>query len=218
MFHSACEHRLIDGKDPQNLHPWIEPYYQAAQPILREYGKVYWIEKPVDNNLPWPDDMGFITEDGEHRWHIWSQHGYCGTPDGVARRRGKVALFDWKTSSVLYQPAFKPWFKQKPGLSEEESTRRKKLMNGYMKYQRTARQLAAYMVGLEERLGLDYWIEEAVINVICGHTEGNSPFPVRCEIQQLSIPRIELEQKYFPEFLKRLNDWKADVFSQQLAV
>lgn len=222
LFHSACEHRLIQGEDPKELHPWIQPFYPQARGILAQYGKVYWAERPIDMSLPWPD-LSFQTEAGETRWHVWHSLGYCGTPDLVARWRGKVCLSDWKTSEKEYVPQ-KPRFKKFAPEVEAEAKRIKALtahadeefqtspyrdeliqmrhhkmrVNGWYKYVRTCRQLAAYLMALEERLDMPGWIDVATINVV-----------LPTGSQQLAIYRNELLGTPWQEFCMLLQQWAA---------
>lgn len=195
LFHSACEHRLITGQDPEQLHEWIAPFYPQARGILAQYGKIYWAEKPIDESLPWPD-LSFKTPEGETRWHVWHSLGYCGTPDLVARWRGKVCLSDWKTSEKLYVPG-KPRF-QKPQADPDAERLRKERVNGWYKYVRTCRQLAAYLMALEERLNMPGWIDVATINVV-----------LPTGSQQLPIYRNELLGTPWSEFCDLLKQWQA---------
>jgi hypothetical protein len=195
LFHSACEHRLITGQDPKELHPWIHPFYPNARGILAQYGKVYWAEKPIDESLTWPD-LAFQTQEGQTRWHVYHSLGYCGTPDLVARWRGKVCLSDWKTSEKQYVPA-RPKF-MKPQADPEAERLRKERVNGWYKYVRTCRQLAAYLMALEERLGMPGWIEVATINVV-----------LPTGSQQLPIYRNELLGTPWQEFCDRLKQWQS---------
>jgi hypothetical protein len=198
LFHSACEHRLITGQDPTELHPWIEPFYPQARGILAQYGTIYWAEKPIDLSLPWPD-LEFQADNGDRRWHVWHSKGYCGTPDLVARWRGKTCLSDWKTSEKLYVPT-KPRFSRSNSKDPAAEAMRKERINGWYKYVRTCRQLAAYLIALEERLGMEGWIDVATINVVTPDKG----------VQQLAIYRNELLGSPWQEFCNNLEQWQTE--------
>jgi hypothetical protein len=196
LFHAACEHRLLTGEDPKELHPWIAPFYPKARGILAQYGKVYWAERPVCDEIEWPD-LSFKTPDGETRHHVWHSLGYCGTPDLVARWRGKVCLADWKTSEKLYVPS-KPSFRH--AKTPDGVALRKQKINGWYKYVRTVRQLAAYVMAIEERLDRPGWIDVVCINVI---TENKG-------VQQLPVYRAELLGEPWETFKANLAQWQAE--------
>lgn len=199
MFHSAAEHRLITGEDPTHIHEWAEPFYKKARPIFSQYGNVYWAERPVDDSINWPDELAYQTEEGETRYHVWHSLGYVGTPDLVVRWRGCNCLIDWKTSETLYNPV-KPRFSRSTSMTVEAELIRKKKINGWYKYTRTVRQLAAYTMALEERIDMPGFIDMACINVIT----------LDHGIQQLPIYRVELLGKPWEEFKHRLSQWRAE--------
>lgn len=220
LFHSACEHRLIQGNDPSELHEWIAPFYKAARPILGNYSKVYWAEKPIDLELPWKDleAMKFTTPEGEQRWQVFKKfwkggdaplflYGFCGTPDLVCRWRGKVTLIDWKTSNKLYVPT-RPRFSRGPDHNPAKEALRRQAINGWYKYERTMMQLSAYLVGLENHLALPDWIEQVCINVV---TEMYGT-------QQLMLPRSVIVSKYWPQFLENLSNWQNEMTERIAAV
>jgi hypothetical protein len=79
-------------------------------------------------------------------------------------------------------------------------TIRKQKINGWYKYTRTVRQLAAYVMAIEERLDRLGWIEVVCINVV---TEDKG-------VQQLPVYRAELLGEPWETFKSNLAQWQAE--------
>lgn len=139
MLHAACEYRILNDKDPENIHEWALPFYGQVKGDLGLINKdnVFWAEKPLSKNINWPSDMSYEGEDGETRYHVWStKYGFCGTPDLWATLRAKSTILDYKTTQHPYCSFFN-----------------KDNKGAWFKYQKCVMQLAAYKLALEELTG-----------------------------------------------------------------
>jgi hypothetical protein len=198
LIHSHAEHFLLTGQEPGEIHPWVKPFWPYVKSVCGQIYDVKWAEKPVDLNLPWPP-CGFLDDEGIHRWHIWHDDGYCGTPDLLCKFEGQLTLPDWKSSDTPYCKSFS---KSNP--------------NGFHKAKRTAIQLAGYMMAFEQRLNMPGLIQQgAIFNVVSGKLPApyeNKPRKANVEDQLVIIryTRDELENKYWPLFQAQLEAWKTD--------
>lgn len=139
--HKAAEDYLR-GRSIE-LDDTIQPFWDGMPAHLDSFDYVVWSEKPL---LP---EWSFCIGDDDIS-RVWShEHRYCGCPDIVGVRKGVAILADIKSSNgpyCRYHPT-----QVDPG--EVEDGLHPRLFGGWMKFSKTALQLGAYAIALEETLG-----------------------------------------------------------------
>ncbi|MGB7566041.1 MAG: hypothetical protein WBM08_14980 [Prochlorococcaceae cyanobacterium] len=146
----------------------VAAYASGMERHLEDYDKFLWSERPLVKG--WEHCWSERDEKNERLARVWSAiWGAAGTPDLIARdRRGLISLDDFKSAA-------KPYFRC------SGSPVPLHLMNSWLKYKRTVRQLCAYKLMAEETLG----IEIDRLRIIVGlPEEGKSQLFTlnRCEI------------------------------------
>lgn len=168
--HQAREDHLIRGYT-EYVSEEVDNLFYKIEPLLSLWDKErhIWCEKPVlGYEEIFPELKFFDTDLGFERGRLWSAEGqYAGCPDDIGYYKDVLTLCDVKTSKRLYQrnaPSYKPHKSIYARAKEEgEAGERAKAqledynnkLYGYLTYQKTCIQLAAYDHLVKERMGLE---------------------------------------------------------------
>ena len=131
--HLACENYLR-GLDPAIPEEYAS-FFNGMNQYLDWFDTIHWSERPLR------PDWNHLRSDDREVAYVWStEHRFAGCPDLIGEIGGVKVIADFKTSNGPYMNRF-PEKGDRAGFG------------GFRKYQKTAQQMAAYRLALEERTG-----------------------------------------------------------------
>jgi len=132
-IHLACENYLR-GIDP-GVPEEYQDFWTGMSQYLDWFDTLHWSERPLR------PDWNHLRSDDREVAYVWStEHLYAGCPDLIGEIGGVKVIADFKTSNAPYMNTF-------PDRGDRMG------FGGFRKYQKTAQQMAAYRLALEERTG-----------------------------------------------------------------
>lgn len=121
---------------------------------------------------------------------FWSdEHGYAGCPDLICKMHGQTVLLDLKTSDCFYR-------KMKPPFDPQRGDEWRLQTKGWHKFHRTALQLTAYKLAIEEQTNLKI---DAMAALVLKVSE-----PIACCFY--TVPKEE-EAKFLVEWLNKVKSF-----------
>ena len=132
-IHLGCENYLR-GLDP-GVPEEYQDFWTGMSPYLDWFDTLHWSERPLR------PDWNHLRSDDKEVAYVWStEHLFAGCPDLIGEIGGVKVIADFKTSNAPYMNTF-------PDRGDRMG------FGGFRKYQKTAQQMAAYRLALEERTG-----------------------------------------------------------------
>lgn len=173
----------------------VEDYahlWAAAQPELERWANIgdpVWVECPIPEEWKHAYSLRYDGKEYIQTPSVWSRdYKYAGCPDIIMQSwNDQYILIDIKTSDCPYRTS-KPKFDVNRGEQWQEEYK------GYMKFERTAIQLAAYARAIRETLGIE--ISTARAGVL-----------IDGEIPEFKTYTVDDLQHWDKEWIQRVNAW-----------
>jgi len=141
-IHSCMEHYL--KRETVDVPEAYSDFWDGMPAILDQFQEVVWAETPL-----WEKHQFALSSDGVGRvWGCDEQgRAWSGSPDIIGVAGNKLTLADLKTSAG-------PYYRRWPKNLEKGSPEWRANLTGYMKFQKAAKQLGAYSLGITQTLGM----------------------------------------------------------------
>ena len=151
-IHYGMECYLKGDKNPEIPSEYAD-FWEGMPKVLDQFQEVLWAESPVLDKFKFT--LG--SDDVARVWGCDDQgRAWAGAPDIIGVANNKLTLADLKTS-------VKPYARRWPSHLEKGSQEWRDLLGGHLKFKKTCKQLAAYVLGIQQTLNIT--VQQAEIHV-----------------------------------------------------